>query len=309
MLQNAMNVLRSIFGMIGLRDIAVQHGVGIPPVVLEGQDALTRVLQPVHTVKLRPAPEKAVLPGTERAAASRELLWHGITDPGIARDQNEDSFALLDLGDQALFVVADGMGGHDAGEVASRIAVETVCSTVNSREPHDDPLALVERAMQRANTEVRREGMQKGSNMGTTLTVALVRGDAAYIGSVGDSRAYWIGNGAISQITEDHSLVAKLAACGKLTREEARNHPKSNLLYRSVGAEDAIRTGLFRVELKSGGTLLLCTDGLWGEVADEDIREICAAEAYTETICARLVQRANANGGRDNITAVAVKVS
>jgi len=309
MLQNAMNVLRSIFGMIGLRDIAVQHGVGIPPVVLEGQDALTRVLQPVHTVKLRPAPEKAVLPGTERAAASRELLWHGITDPGIARDQNEDSFALLDLGDQALFVVADGMGGHDAGEVASRIAVETVCSAVNSREPHEDPLALVERAMQRANTEVRREGMQKGSNMGTTLTVALVRGDAAYIGSVGDSRAYWIGNGAISQITEDHSLVAKLAACGKLTREEARNHPKSNLLYRSVGAEDAIRTGLFRVELKSGGTLLLCTDGLWGEVADEDIREICAAEAYTETICARLVQRANANGGRDNITAVAVKVS
>lgn len=143
--------------------------------------------------------------------------------------------------------------------------------------------------------------------MGTTLTVALVGNDAAYIGSVGDSRAYWIENGSISQVTEDHSLVAKLAASGKLTKEEARRHPKSNLLYRTIGAEDEIRAGLFRVELTSGGTLLLCTDGLWGEVDDEEIREICAAEAYTETICARLVQRANANGGRDNITAIVVK--
>ena len=87
-----------------------------------------------------------------------------------------------------------------------------------------------------------------------------------------------------------------------------RNRPKSNLLYRTIGAEDAIRAGLFRVDLTSGGMLLLCTDGLWGEVDDEDIAEICASEVFTETICARLVQRANANGGRDNITAIAVKV-
>jgi protein phosphatase len=302
-----MNVLRSIFGLIGLRGMAVPQGVGIAPVVLEGQDALTRVLQPVHTVRLRPVPESAVLRGEKRTAANRELLWHGITDPGIARDQNEDSFALLDLGDEALFVVADGMGGHDAGEVASRIAVETLCSAVSDREHDEDRLALVERAIQRANAAVRREGMQRGSNMGTTLTVALVRDNTAYIGSVGDSRAYWIEHGSISQITEDHSLVAKLAACGKLTHEEARHHPKSNLLYRSVGAEDAIRAGLFQVELKNSGTLLLCTDGLWGEVDDEDIREICSTEAYTETICARLVQRANESGGKDNITAIVVK--
>ena len=309
MLRTLLSFLRTVFGMNGQRYMAVPHSAGIAPVVLERQDVLTRVLQPVHTVRLRPAPERTPTPRAERGSTHRELLWHGITDRGMARDHNEDSFALLDLGQRALFVVADGMGGHDAGEVASRIAMEAVCDVVREGEHHDDPLALVEKAMQRANTEVKQEALRNSSNMGTTLTAALIVNDAAYIGSVGDSRAYWIENGSISQITEDHSLVAKLAACGKLTKEEARNHPRSNLLYRTIGAEEAIKAGLFKVELKSGGMLLLCTDGLWGEMDDADLREICTAEPHTETICARLVQRANANGGRDNITAIVVKIN
>jgi len=299
------SLLKRIFGMDVSWETMTLSRVGIDPASAR---SLTRVLQPVHTVRLRPEPEERVDPENARAAASLKLSWHGITDTGLVRDHNEDNFAFLDLGDMVLFVVADGMGGHDAGEIASDVAVRTVCSEVRKGDGWDlDPLALVERAVQRANTEVRREASRKGSNMGTTLTVALVEDDTAYIGSVGDSRVYCIENGSIAQITEDHSLVAKLAACGKLTHEEARHHPKSNLLYRSIGAEDAIRAGLFRVELKNSGTLLLCTDGLWGEVDDEDIREICSTEAYTETICARLVQRANESGGEENITAIVVR--
>jgi len=124
---------------------------------------------------------------------------------------------------------------------------------------------------------------------------------------VGDSRVYWIENGSIAQITEDHSVVAKLVAAGQLTKEEARNHPRSNLLYRTIGNDDTVTVNTYRKELTRGGTLLLCTDGLWGEVDDEEIRRVCREED-TDLICARLVQKADANGGKDNITAIVVKI-
>ena len=304
MLRSLFNFLRMIFGMSEQRGLAILQESGTVLVPLNGRYALTRVLQPAHTLRLRPEPAEEDL-----ATGAPGLLWHAITDTGLVRDHNEDSFSFLDLGDRALFVVADGMGGHDAGEVASRIAVDAVRREMsNDTMGHEGPLRTVERAIQRANTEVRREAARNGSNMGTTLTVALVADGAAYIGSVGDSRVYWMENGSITQVTEDHSLVAKLVAAGKLRQEEAKNHPRSNLLYRTIGTDETVKAGMFRVELKKGGTLLLCTDGLWGEVEDEDIRRICTEEPYTEIVCARLVQRANANGGKDNITAVVVKV-
>jgi len=276
--------------------------VGIDPITAR---SLTKVLQPARTIRLRPEPAEET-----STAGTPGLLWHGITDTGLVRDHNEDSFSLLDLGNGALFVVADGMGGHDAGEVASRIAVDAVRKDVrDSTMRHEDPLRIVEGAIQQANTEVRREAARKGSNMGTTLSVVLVTDGTAYIGSVGDSRVYWMENGSIIQVTEDHSLVAKLVATGKLSQEEARNHPRSNLLYRTIGTDDTVKAGMVRIELKKGGTLLICTDGLWGEVEDEEIRRICTDEPFTEVVCARLVQRANANGGKDNITAIVVKVS
>jgi len=200
-------------------------------------------------------------------------------------------------------------GGHDAGEVASRIAVETVCQEVREgAERNNDPLSLIEHAVRQANTAVKQEGTNRRSNMGTTLSVAFVADHTAYIANVGDSRVYWIENGSITQITEDHSLVAKLVAAGKLTREEARNHPKSNLLYRTVGTDDTIKVDTFRVGLKKGGNILLCTDGLWGEVTDQNIHQICATETNLKKACARLVKIANNNGGQDNITAIVVKV-
>jgi protein phosphatase len=238
------------------------------------------------------------------------LVWHGITDIGMVRARNEDSLAHRELGRDALLVVADGMGGHDAGEVASGIAVDTVCSMIQEAGPLiDDPLRLVEQALQRANRSVKDEAARTGSNMGTTLTAALVIDGTAYIGSVGDSRAYWIRNGSISRITTDHSLVARLVATGMLTEEEARLDPRSHLLLRTIGSEDTVKVDTYQVPLARGETLLLCTDGLWGAVEDEEIRRICSEEEHTEVICARLVQQANGNGGKDNITAIALKVT
>jgi protein phosphatase len=303
MLHNIWTALKRIFGMDGSWEVMTLARVGIDPASAR---SLTRVLQPVHTVRLRPEP---VEPEDSRMTAPLKLSWHGITDPGVVRDHNEDNFAFLDLGTSALFVVADGMGGHDAGEIASSLAVEAVCREVREGKARGTALlALIERAVQKANAEVRREGARKSSNMGTTLTVALVDDGAAYVGSVGDSRAYWMENGSITQITEDHSLVAKLVSLGKLTREEARTDPRSNLLLRTIGSDESVKAGAYRLGLNKGGTLLLCTDGLWGELKDEDIHRLCAEEQHTEVICARLVQQANANGGKDNITAIVVKV-
>jgi len=202
------------------------------------------------------------------------------------------------------------MGGHDAGEIASMIAVETVCKVVSgSAKQNNDPQSLVELVVRLANVEVRKEGGNRGSNMGTTLSLALIDGTTAHIANVGDSRVYWIENGSITQITEDHSLVAKLVSTGKLTKAEARHHPKSNLLYRTIGTDETIKVDTFTVNLKKGGSLLLCTDGLWGELSDEEIHRICATEKECKTVCTKLLEMANKNGGKDNITAVVVKVA
>ncbi|MEK6743106.1 MAG: Stp1/IreP family PP2C-type Ser/Thr phosphatase [Nitrospirota bacterium] len=301
MMSSLWNLLKRIIGMDVAWETMTLSRVGIDPASAR---SLTRVLQPVHTVRLRPEPEEAQMP------APLALSWHGITDTGLVRDHNEDNFTFLDLGDKTLFVVADGMGGHDAGEIASAIAVQAVCSEVReAKKRGTDPLELVERAVQRANTEVNREASRTGSNMGTTLSVALMSDGTAFIGSVGDSRVYWIENASITQITEDHSVVAKLVAKGQLTKEDARNHPRANLLYRTIGNDETVKVNICTVPVARGGTLLLCTDGLWGEVDDEEIRKICAGEKHTDLICARLVQRAEANGGKDNITAIVVKVN
>jgi len=279
----------------------------------ERQCAPTRVLQPAYTRRLRPEPDEFILPEiegrAERQVAPLSLVWHGMTDVGMVRPHNEDSFSSLDLGKQKLFVIADGMGGHDAGEVASRIAVDAVIREVREGvERKRDPQTLVEHAVQKANAAVKREATAKGSNMGTTLSVAIVAENTAYVANVGDSRVYWVENGSITQITEDHSLVAKLVAAGKLTKEEARNHPKSNLLYRTIGTDDPVKVDTFRVDLKKDGNLLLCTDGLWGMVADEELHRVCADEKDSKKVCAKLVEIANNNGGQDNITAIVVKV-
>lgn len=271
---------------------------------------ITGVLRPVPTMRLRPEPDDPVpSDASDRSTLPHSLGWYGITDTGRVREHNEDNFATLDFAGKVLFVVADGMGGHDSGEVASRIAIETVCKVVHENHSlSTDHLGLVERAVQEANIEVLQEGVRTSLDMGTTLSLALLADDIAYVANVGDSRVYWIENGSISQITKDHSLVAKLVEAGKLTKEEARNHPKSNLLIRTIGTDETIKVDTFRVSLKKGGMLLLCTDGLWGDVMDDEIHRVCTLKEDPIAIGDRLVEMAKENGGKDNITAVVVKV-
>ncbi len=303
MTRDWMGCMKNIFTLQEAREIP-------QAVKAAGFASMTRVLQPAYTSRLRPDQEGTVDAETgPPKAASLALAWYGMTDTGMVRPHNEDNFACQDFGSRSLFVVADGMGGHDAGEIASKIAVKTVCKEVSRHATHaDDPKGLVELVVRLANVEVRKEGGFRGSNMGTTLSLALVEGSTAHIANVGDSRVYWIENGSITQITEDHSLVAKLVSTGKLTKAEARNHPKSNLLYRTIGNDETIKVDTFTVNLEKGGSLLLCTDGLWGELSDEEIHGICSTEKESEKICARLLRMANEKGGKDNVTAVVVKV-
>lgn len=285
---------------------------------LNGETSETRVLQPAHTVRLKPDPELEQLsPGLQKEMKSStpcpttetSIVWCGLTETGRVRNHNEDFFVCKDLKEGTLFVVADGMGGHDAGEVASRLAAETVTGEVQQGiAKKGNAAALLQQAVQNANTRVLREGTSKGSNMGTTLTLALVMRDKAYIANVGDSRTYWVENGSIRRITVDHSLVEKLVSVGRLTKEDARKHPKSNVLYRNIGSETPITVDTFEVALKKGGSLLLCTDGLWGELPDEDIHKVFIAEKDARKICTRLIEQANENGGKDNITAIVVNV-
>ena len=298
-----MGYMKSIFTLQDAREIP-------QAVKAAGFASMTHVLQPAYTRRLKPDQEVTVdaeisLP----KAASLALAWYGMTDTGMVRPHNEDNFACQDFGSRSLFVVADGMGGHDAGEIASKIAVKTVCKEVSRHATHNDDLqGLVELVARLANVEVRKEGGLRGSNMGTTLSLVLIDCTTAHIANVGDSRVYWIDNGSITQITEDHSLVAKLVSTGKMTKAEARHHPKSNLLYRTIGTDETVKVDTFTVDLKKGGSLLLCTDGLWGELSDEEIHGICSTEKECEAVCARLLKRANELGGKDNITAVVVKV-
>lgn len=318
MIQVFLQWLKNIFGIGKKKDERSEYErrTGMAPLVTKKLDMRTKKLKPVPTIRLRlddlmneQSPAAAPSSGSAKIPSLLRLEWVGLSDTGVVRDHNEDSFFCAGKEDTGLFVVADGMGGHDAGEVASRIAVETVCTYVReAAEKENDPVELVRRSVLRANEAVVREGTKNGSNMGTTLGVALVAENTAYIASVGDSRVYWIENGSINQITEDHSLVAKLVTAGKLTREEARNHPKSNLLYRTIGSEESVKVDIFTIGLKKSGCLLLCTDGLWGEVTDEDIHQACATEKDIRIACGRLIRTANENGGKDNITAVMVRV-
>jgi serine/threonine protein phosphatase PrpC len=243
------------------------------------------------------------------------------TDVGRARANNEDSVFIgpIKVGGApaTLCLVADGMGGAEAGEVASEIAAEQVPQLVAAatEAPADDEAwqALLRRAVVEANRQIyalaRSGGGRRG--MGTTLTVAAIAGDRVHIAHVGDSRAYLLNPAGAAaegtpwlQLTTDHSLVARLVDIGQLTPEQARVHPQRNMLYRSVGTDPQteVETASFRIQ--GGDTLLLCSDGLSGYIEDAELARMVAAAPDLETACARLVALANERGGRDNISVV-----
>jgi len=228
----------------------------------------------------------------------------GRTDPGRIRRRNEDAFVL----DPPLFAVADGMGGAQAGEVASRLAAAAF------REYHEaDGLAPDERVqaiIQEANRRIyeRARADSDATGMGTTVTAALLIGGRVTVGHVGDSRAYRIRNGRLEQLTEDHSLVGDLMRSGRLTPEEADAHPQRSVITRALGTDPEVDVDTSTVEVQPGDLFLLCSDGLTTMVADEDILGILAAAPTLDDAARELVRAANTGGGEDNVTVVLFRV-
>jgi PPM family protein phosphatase len=228
----------------------------------------------------------------------------GRTDPGRVRRRNEDTFVL----DPPLFAVADGMGGAQAGEVASRLTAAAF------REYHEaDRLAPDERLqaiIQEANRRIYERARTDSdvSGMGTTVTAALLTGGRVTLGHVGDSRAYRIRDGELEQLTEDHSLVADLMRSGSLTPEEAEAHPQRSVITRALGTDPEVDVDTLSVETEVGDLFLLCSDGLTTMVADDDILGILSAAPTLDDAAKELVRAANTGGGEDNVTVVLFRV-
>jgi PPM family protein phosphatase len=252
-----------------------------------------------------------------------------LSDVGRVRALNEDTCYVgtlpLPQGEELhLCLVADGMGGAQAGEEASRLAAEAMRRSVEralaAQVPSSDEdwQALLREAAATANGTVYREAQAHSTQrgMGTTLTVALLIGDHAHIAQVGDSRAYLFNRSGLSadgalaaQLTNDHSLVARLVDIGQITAEEARSHPQRNLLYRSLGTDPTVDIDTYSQPLQEGDRLLLCSDGLTNHVEDAELAQIVLEHSAPDAICAKLVALANERGGRDNISVIVVQVS
>ncbi len=203
----------------------------------------------------------------------------------------------------ALFVVSDGLGGHNNGEVASRLAVNTISEIYYQNEQNSiqDSLRL---AIQQANTAIHKAG----NGMGTTCVVAVLQGDTVYVANVGDSRAYLVRDGQFRQLSQDHSVVADELRAGLITKEQARHHPQLNVITRCLGTEDTVEVDTFAEPVQEGDLLLLCTDGLTNLVDDEELVKIVHDFQPAESVY-QLINRANEEGGPDNITAIVVQVS
>ncbi|MCB9795518.1 MAG: Stp1/IreP family PP2C-type Ser/Thr phosphatase [Alphaproteobacteria bacterium] len=252
------------------------------------------------------------------AEQMRSLPGHAaMTDVGRARVLNEDNWSWTALTHEThLYVVADGMGGHDSGEVASAVASSTICDVARSHfealdgEPTVAEMeAILHDAFQAANNQVKSTAEERCNDMGTTLVAALVRGRETLLANVGDSRGYVFRKGALKQLSKDHSLVARMVEQGRITAEEARTHPHSNILLRTVGTERDIDIDIFHYTLNPGDRILLNSDGLWGEVKDQDIVEIFS-QYEDPRVCAReLIRAANHSGGKDNITLMIASIA
>lgn len=238
----------------------------------------------------------------------------GITDRGVVRSQNQDSYYLKRAEDDvALAIVCDGMGGARAGNVASSLAVETASAYLEelSREALlQDPGGHLKQAAALANEAVCYRAEQDSScyGMGTTMVALTLIDRKAHILNIGDSRAYLLGEEGVARVTRDHSVVEDLVQRGELTPEQARSHPQKNLITRALGAEPAIRTDLYELELKEGEFLLLCSDGLSNMLTDQELLYEALYGGTPESCCQRMLDIALSRGAPDNVTAVLIQL-
>ncbi|HEX8743283.1 MAG TPA: Stp1/IreP family PP2C-type Ser/Thr phosphatase [Thermoleophilaceae bacterium] len=227
-----------------------------------------------------------------------------LTDVGRQRQSNEDSFFER----SPLFAVADGMGGARAGEVASRMAVEELAGMDDSGTGAEERLRAIARGANRRIYEMA-QGDSEHAGMGTTFTAVLVSGREVAVGHVGDSRLYRLRDGSFERLTDDHSLVEELVRQGKLSPEEAEVHPQRSIITRALGPEADVQVDTFTHTARDGDVYLLCSDGLSGMVSDQGIAEILTASTSLDDAARALIDAANANGGKDNITAVLFRVA
>ncbi len=246
------------------------------------------------------------------------IISSGISDVGRKRDRNEDAFLINE--ELQLYVVADGMGGHVGGEYASALAVNTVEEVVSAMEFPDtykvgdvDPAEVIRGrvagAVSAAGQKIHAwaEEHQEYRGMGTTAVALLIHGTNAFIAHVGDSRLYSVRDGAIEQITEDHSLVAQSIREGLLTAEQAKRHRMRNVITRALGFEEDVEVDVQIRALRRGDRFLICSDGLSGKVEDNEMRDLVCRYDVQEA-CRQLVGLACARGGEDNITVVLVEI-
>ncbi|MEA3247313.1 MAG: Stp1/IreP family PP2C-type Ser/Thr phosphatase [Gemmatimonadota bacterium] len=234
------------------------------------------------------------------------------SDVGMVRSGNEDNFFAEADERRGVFVVADGMGGHAAGEVASEMAVQIVARHLLPMESLGDAMAdeLMAESIRDANRAIYERMLAEvdKQGMGTTASVLVLAGSQYLIGQVGDSRVYLLRDGALQQVTKDHSYVQEQVDAGLLTPEQARYHPYSNVITRCVGAGEVVEVDLYRGEVKPGDVFLLASDGLTGMVDDRRLQQILLARSSPGRIVDALIAEANGRGGLDNITAIVIQV-
>ncbi len=236
---------------------------------------------------------------------------YAATDVGRIREVNQDYIfcSMEPVGKLPnLFLVADGMGGHKAGDLASRYTVETLTDSIKN-SASDNPITIINDAIIEANTKLLEKAAESEqyTGMGTTLVVCTIIGESMYVANVGDSRLY-LYDGRLSQITRDHSLVAEMVALGKLGRDEARRHEKKNVITRAIGGAKEIMADFFEAELTAGNRIIMCSDGLSNMVEDEEIERVLASDIPIEDKTKQLLGRANENGGKDNIAVVIIEL-
>ncbi len=245
------------------------------------------------------------------------------TDTGRVRQSNEDSLLVLDLtwsnvsiGRPAgLFVVADGMGGHEGGEIASGMLVKAIARLamvewlprlVGEGAESNDHGEWLSGAIQGGNERIYEWARRADIEMGTTVVAALITGNRGHIAHVGDSRAYRINAHGVERLTVDHSLVESLVVANQLSREQAREHPQVNVIYRTIGDQHQVAVDINPVRLDPGDSLLLCSDGLTGALTDETIFQMVSGATHPQAACDALIEAANQSGGDDNITVIII---
>lgn len=238
------------------------------------------------------------------------------SDIGKIRNINQDSYCYFDDNLLPLFVVADGMGGHNAGEVASKLAIDMIKENYlkeknNILQGTLDIPKFINFTLKNANDKIFKEARENisYSGMGTTITLGIIYDRKLYIGHIGDSRAYIYKNNVLLQLTQDHSLVAELVRNGSITNEEAINHPQKNVITRALGTEETVKIDIISKELDPDDILIFCTDGLTNMLSDLEISNILSGCNDIKDACCLLTNTANERGGLDNTTVMIVKIS